>query len=106
MALHGLRVDLDKSYRETLDLLSEVSLITGTADLTEDNFPHYSTLSKAFDRLQMAIWRGSIGITPAATAARTSPSRLQPTNTLSQRLNQATLPVTYVELADQKECIK
>ena len=50
VSLHCLRVYLEKSYRETLDLLSEMPHIL--ADL-----PDHSALMKAFDRLKTALWR-------------------------------------------------
>ena len=55
VTLHCLRVYLEKSYREALDLLSEMPQILGEIGLTAADLPHHSTLVKAFDRIKMAI---------------------------------------------------
>ncbi|WP_267643966.1 IS5 family transposase [Haloarchaeobius amylolyticus] len=57
VSLHCLRVYLDKSYRDSLDLLSEMPHILGEIGLSEANLPDHSTLVKAFDRLKMEVWR-------------------------------------------------
>jgi IS5 family transposase len=57
VVLHCLRIYLNKSYRETLDLLSEMPRIVGQVGLTPADLPDFTTLCKAFDRLKMAVWR-------------------------------------------------
>ena len=57
VSLHCLRVYLEKSYRETLDLLSEMPQILAEIGLDEADLPDHSTLVKAFDRLKTALWR-------------------------------------------------
>jgi IS5 family transposase len=57
VSLHCLRVYLEKSYRETLDLLSEMPQILAEIGLEEADLPDHSTLVKAFDRLKTALWR-------------------------------------------------
>jgi IS5 family transposase len=57
VSLHCLRVYLDKSYRDSLDLLSEMSQILAEIGLDEADLPDHSTLVKAFDRLKTALWR-------------------------------------------------
>ncbi|MDL0126396.1 IS5-like element ISH28 family transposase, partial [Halobacterium salinarum] len=57
VSLHCLRVYLEKSYRETLDLLSEMPHILAEIGLNEADLPDHSTLVKAFDRLKTALWR-------------------------------------------------
>jgi IS5 family transposase len=57
VSLHCLRIYLEKSYREVLDLLSEIPHILAEIGLEADDLPHHSTLVKAFDRLEMKIWR-------------------------------------------------
>ena len=57
VSLHCLRVYLEKSYREALDLLSEMPQILGKIGRIKADLPDHSTLVKAFDRLRMAIWR-------------------------------------------------
>jgi len=57
VSLHCLRVYLEKSYREALDLLSEMPHIVGEIGLDAADLPDHSTLVTAFDRLKMAVWR-------------------------------------------------
>ncbi|MEA5409888.1 IS5 family transposase [Haloarculaceae archaeon H-GB2-1] len=57
VSLHCLRVYLEKSYREALDLLSEMPHILGEIGLEPADLPHYSTLVKWFDRIKTALWR-------------------------------------------------
>ncbi|WP_313684522.1 IS5 family transposase [Halobellus marinus] len=57
VSLHCLRVYLEKSYRETLDLLSEMPHILGEIGLDAADLSHHSTLVKWFDRIKTALWR-------------------------------------------------
>ena len=57
VSLHCLRVYLDESYRNALDLLSEMPHILAEIGLEEGDLPHHSTLVKAFDRFKMKLWR-------------------------------------------------
>jgi IS5 family transposase len=57
VSLHCLRVYLEKSYRETLDLLSEMPQILAEIGLGEADLPDHSTLVKWFDRIKTALWR-------------------------------------------------
>ena len=57
VSLHCLRIYLDESYRNALDLLSEMPHILAEIGLEEVDLPDHSTLVKAFDRFQMKIWR-------------------------------------------------
>ncbi|MFC7132365.1 MULTISPECIES: IS5 family transposase [Salinibaculum] len=57
VSLHCLRVYLEKSYRETLDLLSEMPQILAEIGLDEADLPDHSTLVKWFDRIKTALWR-------------------------------------------------
>ena len=57
VSLHCLRIYLEKSYHETLDLLSEIPQIVAEIGLDPGNLPHHPTLIKAFDRFEMKIWR-------------------------------------------------
>ncbi len=57
VSLHRLRIYLPKSYRDTLDLLSEMPQILAEIGLETDVIPHHSTLVKAFERLQIEVWR-------------------------------------------------
>ena len=57
VSLHCLRVYLEKSYRETLDLLSEMPHILEQIGLEPADLPHHSALVKWFDRIKTALWR-------------------------------------------------
>jgi IS5 family transposase len=57
VSLHCLRIYLEKSYREALDLLSEMPQILAEIGLEKGDLPDHSTLVKAFDRIKMAVWR-------------------------------------------------
>jgi len=57
VSLHCLRIHLTKSYREALDLLSEMPQILAEIGLTAADLPDHSTLVKAFERSKMAVWR-------------------------------------------------
>ncbi len=57
VSLHCLWIYLDESYRNALDLLSEMPHILAEIGLEEGDLPDHSTLVKAFDRFQMNIWR-------------------------------------------------
>lgn len=55
IALLCLKVRKDTTYRALLDELIEMPRIRSAINLTE--LPARSTLCKAFDRLDMAVWR-------------------------------------------------
>jgi len=57
VSLHCLRIYLEKSYRMTLDLLSEMPGIVGQVGLMVADLPDFTTLNKSFDRLKMHVWR-------------------------------------------------
>jgi hypothetical protein len=57
VSLHCLRVYLEKSHREALDLLSEMPHILGEIGLEPANLPDHSTLVKWFDKIKTALWR-------------------------------------------------
>lgn len=57
VSLHCLRIYLEKSYREALDLLSEMPNILEEIGHDAAGLPDPSTLVKAFDRIEMAVWR-------------------------------------------------
>ena len=63
VSLHCLRVYLGKSYREALDLLSEMPQILGEIGLNAADLPDHSTLVKWFDRIKGSIESlGGVGI--------------------------------------------
>ena len=62
ISLHCLHVYLEKPYRETLDLLSEMPHILEQIALEPVDLPHHSTLLKWFDRIKTALWRVLLGL--------------------------------------------
>ena len=75
VSLHCLRVYLEKSYREALDLLSEMPQILGEVGLDAANLPDHSTLVKWFDRIKTALWRVRWHRSPRTMAASPAISR-------------------------------
>ena len=61
MVLHCLRIKLGKSYRETVDLLSEMPWIL--AEIGLEKPPHYTTLCDWFKQVPMASWRTLLALT-------------------------------------------
>ena len=53
--LHCLRVYLEKTYREALDLLSEMPQILEEISLGKSDLPDHSTLMKVLDRIKMVL---------------------------------------------------
>lgn len=68
LALHCLRVRLGKSYRETVDLLSEMPGVL--AELGLKRPPHFTTLCAWFRRLPMDHWRTLLALTAQQGPAR------------------------------------
>jgi hypothetical protein len=59
LALQTLRVELGKSYRQTIDLLSEMPGILDEIGLTR--LPHYTVLRDWFEKLPMETYRAFLG---------------------------------------------
>ena len=59
LALHALRIELGKSYRQTIDLLSEMPGILEEVGLTR--LPHYTALRDWFETISMARWSAFLG---------------------------------------------
>jgi IS5 family transposase len=62
VSLHCLRVYLEKPYRETLYLLSEMPHVLTQIGLEPTDLPHHSALVKWFDRIKTALWRVLLGL--------------------------------------------
>jgi IS5 family transposase len=54
-SLHCFRVFLEKSYREALDLLSEMPHILGEIGLEPADLSHHSMLVEWFDRIKTIL---------------------------------------------------
>jgi hypothetical protein len=59
VSLHCLRVYLEKPYRKTLDLLSEISYILRDIRLEPGELPHHSTLVKWFSGIKTPFGAGA-----------------------------------------------
>lgn len=57
VVLHYLRIELDATYLEVIDWVSEMDRIRGLLNLPIDGFPDPSTLCRSFDRAPMWVWR-------------------------------------------------
>ena len=55
LTLHALRIELGKSYRVTLDLLSEMPGVLAEIGLTR--LPHYTTFRDWFETIPTTTWR-------------------------------------------------
>lgn len=62
LTLHVLRIELAKSYRVTLDLLSEMPGVLDEIGLTR--LPHYTVLRTWFERIPTETWRAFLGAQP------------------------------------------
>ncbi|MWV38845.1 IS5 family transposase [Natrialba sp. INN-245] len=59
LTLHALRIELDKSYRITVDLLSDMPAVLEEIGLTR--LPHYTVLHAWFERIPTKTWRAFLG---------------------------------------------
>ncbi len=59
LTLHALRLEMGKSYRVTVDLLSEMPGILEEIGLTR--LPHYTVLRTWFARIPTTTWRAFFG---------------------------------------------
>ncbi len=55
LTLHALRIELGKSYRQTIDLLSEMPGVLAEIGLAR--LPHFMVLRDWFETIPMARWR-------------------------------------------------
>jgi hypothetical protein len=58
LTLHALRIELGKSYRQTIDLLSEMPGILAEIGVTR--LPHYTVLRDWFAKISITRWRAFI----------------------------------------------
>lgn len=59
LALHALRIELGKSYRQTIDLLSEMPGILEELGLTR--LPHFTALRNSLATIPIGRWRAFLG---------------------------------------------
>mgnify|MGYP006876372764 CR=1 FL=1 len=59
LTVHALRIELGKSYRVAVDLLSEMPGVLEEIGLTR--LPHYTVLRTWFERIPTKTWRAFLG---------------------------------------------
>ena len=59
LTVYVLRIELDKSYRIAVDLLSEMPGVLEEIGLTR--LPHYPVLCTGFERIPTKTWRAFLG---------------------------------------------
>ena len=59
LALHALRIELGKSYRSAVDLLSKMPGVLKEIGLRR--LPHYTVLRNWFERIATKTWRAFLG---------------------------------------------
>jgi hypothetical protein len=72
VSLHCLRIYLEKSYREALDLLSEMPQILADIGLEKADLPENPTQVKACNRIKMVVWRVVLREPPSRAAMDTT----------------------------------
>ena len=77
VSLHCLRIYLAKSYRDALDLLSEMPQILAEIGLEPADLPDHSTLVKWFERITMAVWRVLLRLPRRSTSHRDTPPSIR-----------------------------
>jgi IS5 family transposase len=103
LTLHAIRIELGKSYRQTIDLLSEMPGVLEEIGLTR--LPHYTVLCDWFETISMARWRAFLGCraekrTGHATADTTGFDRDQPSRHYAQRAHYRVRSLRVTALVD------
>lgn len=57
MVLHYLRIEMDATFEEIVDWVSEMDRIRALLKLPINGFPDSSTLCRSFNRTPMSVWR-------------------------------------------------
>ncbi len=105
LVLNALRIELGKSYRVTIDLLSEMPGITEEIGLTK--LPHFTVLRTWFGRIPMKTWRAFLDRsaekrTGHATIDSTGFDRDQPSRHYAQRAHYCVRSLKVTALVDVK----
>lgn len=103
LTLHAIRIELGKSYRQTIDLLSEMPGILEEIGLTR--LPHYTVLRDWFETISMARWRAFLGATAEkrtghAAVDATGFDRDQPSRHYAQRAHYRVRSLKVTTLVD------
>jgi IS5 family transposase len=105
LTLQALRVELGKSYRQTVDLLSEMPGILEEIGLTR--LPHYTVLRDWFENISMETYRAFLGEsaekrTGHAAIDSTGFDRDQPSRHYAQRAHYRVRSLKVTALVDVK----
>jgi len=103
LTLHALRIELAKSYRVAVDLLSEMPGVLEEIGLTR--LPHYTVLRTWFERISTATWRAFLGAsaekrTGHAAIDSTGFDRDQPSRHYANRTNYRVRALKVTALVD------
>ena len=103
LALHALRIELGKSYRQTIDLLSEMPGILEELGLTR--LPHFTALRNSFKSISIQLWRAFLAAsaekrTGHAAVDATGFDRDQPSRHYAQRAHYRVRSLKVTTLVD------
>ena len=103
LTLHALRIELGKSYRQTIDLLSEMPGVLDEIGLTR--LPHFTVLRDWFEKLPTPLWRAFLRAsaekrTGHAAVDSTGFDRDQPSRYYAQRAHYRVRSLKVTALVD------
>jgi IS5 family transposase len=103
LTVHALRIELGKSYRVAVDLLSEMPGVLEEIGLTR--LPHYTVLRTWFERIPTKTWRAFLGVsaekrTGHAAIDSTGFDRDQPSRHYANRTNYRVRALKVTALVD------
>ncbi|RDZ51342.1 IS5/IS1182 family transposase [Haloferax sp. Atlit-4N] len=103
LTLHALRIELGKSYRQTIDLLSEMPGVFEEIDLTR--LPHDTVLRDWFEKISTKTWRAFLRVsaekrTGHAAIDSTGFDRDQPSRYYAQRAHYRVRSLKVTALVD------
>ena len=105
LALHALRIELGKSYRQTIDLLSEMPGVLDELGLTR--LPHFTALRNSLATIPIGHWRAFFGRSAEkrsghAAIDSTGFDRDQPSRYYAQRAHYRVRSLKVTALVDVK----
>ena len=105
LTLHALRIELGKSYRQTIDLLSEMPGVLAEIGLTR--LPHFTVLRDWFAAIPTSQWRAFLGATAEKRTGHeaidsTGFDRDQPSRHYAQRAHYRVRSLKVTALVDVK----
>ncbi len=109
LALQAIRIELGKSYRQTIDLLSEMPEILEELRLTR--LPHFTALRDWFENIPMETYRAFLGASAEkrsghAAIDTTGFDRDQPSRHYAQRAHYRVRSLKVTALVDVKNAVR